>query len=249
MSSTSNRSNFIAVPTDHPLPLPDVRPVLPLLRRCSRESPESVLGSAPASGTSPGDLGTFLRQSYCSFLSSLLAPKQGVFWKTGADLRRGRGWKRQHCRYDIGGSQGVLYLEVIPKGVSMRIETLVKETLDLQGFRVGRVDGGTDEIVVRIVADGRYAPRCGECGEKASRGSRRRKATYAWPSIPPSPRRLPRARWSWAGTTSCTRSRSTSAGTGTRWAGRCSAAGTTSRPCGSRPASTTAACCRPSTPG
>ena len=49
----------------------------------------------------------------------------------------------------------------------MRIETLVKETPDLEGFRVGRVEGGTDEIVVRIVADGRYAPRCGECGEKA----------------------------------------------------------------------------------
>ena len=43
----------------------------------------------------------------------------------------------------------------------MRIETLVKETLDLEGFRVGGVEGGTDEIVVRIVADGRYAPRCG----------------------------------------------------------------------------------------
>ena len=101
-----------------------------------------------------------------------------VFWKTGADVRWGRGWKRQHCRYDIGGSQGVLYLEVIPKGVSMRIETLVKETLDLQGFRVGRVDGGTDEIVVRIVADGRYAPRCGECGEKAKYRDERRERRY-----------------------------------------------------------------------
>ena len=34
----------------------------------------------------------------------------------------------------------------------MRIETLVKETLDLEGFRVGRVEGGTDEIVVRNLA-------------------------------------------------------------------------------------------------
>ena len=67
----------------------------------------------------------------------------------------------------------------------MRIETLVKETLDLQGFRVGRVDGGTDEIVVRIVADGRYAPRCGECGEKAKYRDERRERRYRrcqWPS-------------------------------------------------------------------
>ena len=60
----------------------------------------------------------------------------------------------------------------------MRIETLVKETLDLEGFRVGRVEGGTDEIVVRIVAAGRYAPRCGECGEKAKYRDKRRERRY-----------------------------------------------------------------------
>ena len=67
---------------------------------------------------------------------------------------------------------------MIPKEVSIRIETLVKETLDLEGFRVGGVEGGTDEIVVRIVADGRYAPRCGECGAKAKYRDKRRERCH-----------------------------------------------------------------------
>ena len=67
---------------------------------------------------------------------------------------------------------------MIRKGVSVRIETLVKETLDLEGFRVARVEGGTEEIVVRIVADGRYAPRCGQCGEKAKYRDKRRERRY-----------------------------------------------------------------------
>ena len=43
---------------------------------------------------------------------------------------------------------------------------------------MGGVDGGTDEIVVRIVADGRYAPRCGEVREKAKYRDKRRERRY-----------------------------------------------------------------------
>ena len=60
----------------------------------------------------------------------------------------------------------------------MRIETLVKDTLELKGFRVAGVEGDTEEIVVRIVPDGRYAPRCGQCGGKGRYRDRRRERRY-----------------------------------------------------------------------
>lgn len=67
---------------------------------------------------------------------------------------------------------------MIPKEELVRIETLVRETLDLEGFRVAGVEGGTDEIIVRIVADKRYSPRCSECGGKAKYRDNRRERRY-----------------------------------------------------------------------
>lgn len=68
--------------------------------------------------------------------------------------------------------------EVIARELTMRIETLVKDTLELKGFRVAGVEGDTEEIVVRIVPDGRYAPRCGQCGGKGRYRDRRRERRY-----------------------------------------------------------------------
>ena len=45
----------------------------------------------------------------------------------------------------------------------MLVETLVKATVELQGFRVVRVTGDVAGLVAELVPDGRYAPRCGRC--------------------------------------------------------------------------------------
>jgi transposase len=44
---------------------------------------------------------------------------------------------------------------------------LVKETLELQGFRVANVTGGITGPVATIAADRRFSPRCGQCFEAA----------------------------------------------------------------------------------
>ena len=49
----------------------------------------------------------------------------------------------------------------------MLIESLVKATVDLQGFRVVKVLGDESGLMVELGADGRYTPRCGQCGERA----------------------------------------------------------------------------------
>ena len=49
----------------------------------------------------------------------------------------------------------------------MLIESLVKATVELQGFRVVSVTGSTTGLVAMIAADRRYAPRCGRCLEPA----------------------------------------------------------------------------------
>jgi transposase len=50
----------------------------------------------------------------------------------------------------------------------MLIESLVKATVELQGFRVVNVTGDTSGLRVEVAADGRFAPRCGQCGERAN---------------------------------------------------------------------------------
>lgn len=45
----------------------------------------------------------------------------------------------------------------------MLIESLVKETLELQGFRIAKVSGGRAGLVAMIAPDRRFAPRCGRC--------------------------------------------------------------------------------------
>ena len=49
----------------------------------------------------------------------------------------------------------------------MLIESLVKATVELQGFRVAHVTGGTFGLVAMIASDRRFAPRCGQCLEAA----------------------------------------------------------------------------------
>ena len=49
----------------------------------------------------------------------------------------------------------------------MLIESLVKETVELQGFRVIKVAGGVSGLVAMIAPDKRFSPRCGQCGDPA----------------------------------------------------------------------------------
>ena len=49
----------------------------------------------------------------------------------------------------------------------MLVESLVKATLELQGFRVVEVTGGADGLVARVEPDRRYEPRCAQCGVRA----------------------------------------------------------------------------------
>ena len=46
----------------------------------------------------------------------------------------------------------------------MLVEQLIRETLELQGFRIESVVKVGSELVVTIAPDLRYHPRCGVCG-------------------------------------------------------------------------------------
>ena len=50
----------------------------------------------------------------------------------------------------------------------MLVESLIKETVNLQGFRVMTVEKVTDGLEAELVPDRRFSPRCGLCGEPAS---------------------------------------------------------------------------------
>ena len=52
----------------------------------------------------------------------------------------------------------------------MLVESLVKATVELQGFRVVRVTGDVAGLVAELAPDGRYAPRCGRCEHPAATG-------------------------------------------------------------------------------
>lgn len=49
----------------------------------------------------------------------------------------------------------------------MLVESLVKATVELQGFRVVQVTGDVLGLEVMIAPDGRYAPRCGRCDQRS----------------------------------------------------------------------------------
>jgi transposase len=55
----------------------------------------------------------------------------------------------------------------------MLLENLIKETLDLQGFRVESVTRSVIGLLVQIVADRRFKPRCGVCGRSGTYRDRR----------------------------------------------------------------------------
>ena len=46
----------------------------------------------------------------------------------------------------------------------MLIQSMIKETLELQGFRIDSINKSSLGLLVRIVADRRFKPRCGVCG-------------------------------------------------------------------------------------
>lgn len=46
----------------------------------------------------------------------------------------------------------------------MLVQQLIRETLEMQGFRIESVDKNCSELTATIVADLRYHPRCGVCG-------------------------------------------------------------------------------------
>jgi len=48
----------------------------------------------------------------------------------------------------------------------MLVESLVKATVELQGFRVARVTGDVTGLTAEVAPDGRYAPRCGRCAAR-----------------------------------------------------------------------------------
>ena len=50
----------------------------------------------------------------------------------------------------------------------MLVESLIKETVQLQGFRVTTVEKVADGLEARLVPDGRFSPRCGICSQPAS---------------------------------------------------------------------------------
>ena len=51
----------------------------------------------------------------------------------------------------------------------MLVESLIKETVEVQGFRVVAVQQTDEGLEAKLMSDGRYAPRCGRCGRRACR--------------------------------------------------------------------------------
>lgn len=55
----------------------------------------------------------------------------------------------------------------------MLVESLIKETVQLQGFRVTTVEKVADGLEAQLAPDKRFAPRCGVCGQQAAYRDRR----------------------------------------------------------------------------
>ena len=66
----------------------------------------------------------------------------------------------------------------------MLVESLVKATVELQGFRVVDVTGDVAGLTAALAPDGRYAPRCGRCARRGryrdTRGVRRFRHVPLW---------------------------------------------------------------------
>ena len=66
----------------------------------------------------------------------------------------------------------------------MLLESLVKATMELQGFRVMAVTGDAGGLVAELVPDLRFSPRCGQCGApgryRDTRGTRRFRHVPLW---------------------------------------------------------------------
>lgn len=66
----------------------------------------------------------------------------------------------------------------------MLVESLIKETVELQGFRVVAVQRTDDGLEARLAPDGRYMPRCGRCRSRAlyrdTRSARRFRHVPLW---------------------------------------------------------------------
>ena len=66
----------------------------------------------------------------------------------------------------------------------MLLESLVKATMELQGFRVMAVTGDAGGLVAELVPDLRFSPRCGQCGApgryRDTRGPRRFRHVPLW---------------------------------------------------------------------
>jgi len=69
----------------------------------------------------------------------------------------------------------------------MLVESLIKETVELQGFRVVTVRKTADGLEAELASDRRYAPRCGTCGASAKyrdiRATRRFRHVPLWGSM------------------------------------------------------------------
>ena len=50
----------------------------------------------------------------------------------------------------------------------MLVEQIIKDTLELQGFRIVSVKKTIIGLTVQLDADRRFKPRCGVCGNKAA---------------------------------------------------------------------------------
>ena len=50
----------------------------------------------------------------------------------------------------------------------MLLESLVKATVELQGFRVVTVTGDAGGLVAELAPDRRFVPRCGQCGTRGA---------------------------------------------------------------------------------
>ena len=66
----------------------------------------------------------------------------------------------------------------------MLVESLIKKTVELQGFRVMTVKKVANGLEAELAPDGRYAPRCGVCGHRSryrdSRPARRFRHVPLW---------------------------------------------------------------------
>ena len=56
----------------------------------------------------------------------------------------------------------------------MLLESLVKATVALQGFRVVMVTGDVGGLVAELAPDRRFSPRCGQCGDRGGYRDTRR---------------------------------------------------------------------------